>query len=209
MVAVINDDKERQAYLERRREYYKRNKDRIRAQNERWNEVNIERKRAAARAYAAACRADPLFVEHAKLKAKIARAKPENKTKARAAFKEWTAKNPDYNREYIRRRAGRDPAKHLFWLAKQRAARRGVPFTIMYEDVVIPTHCPVLGLELRLGHERGRADHAPSIDRKIPHLGYVKGNIEVISMRANWLKGNGTADELRRVAAYAARCEDN
>ena len=194
---------------EKRRAYYRANKERVKAQNDRWKEKNIGRVREQQRSYMATRRADPLFAEHAKLKAKISRAKPENKAKAREAFKAWAEKNPDYNRQYLRRRAGLDPVKYLWWAAKRRAEQRGILFSITLADVVVPTHCPVLGIELSFGQGRGRANNAPSIDRKIPHLGYAPGNVEVISMRANWLKGNGTADELRRVAAYAARCEDN
>jgi hypothetical protein len=36
----------------------------------------------------------------------------------------------------------------------------------------------------------------------VPSLGYVPGNIRVISMRANRIKTDATADELRAVLRY-------
>lgn len=88
--------------------------------------------------------------------------------------------------------------------AKRRAQRDGVPFNLSVEDVVIPTHCPVLGLLLTKG--RGRAKAAsPSLDRIVPALGYVPGNIAVISNRANTIKNDATAIELFSVAKYVAQ----
>ena len=44
-----------------------------------------------------------------------------------------------------------------------------------------------------------------SLDRADNSRGYVKGNVVVISWRANDLKSNGSADELEAVAAYSRR----
>ena len=62
--------------------------------------------------------------------------------------------------------------------------------------------CPVLGIPLVIG-EGACSDNSPSIDRIIPELGYVKGNIKVISRRANRIKNDATPDELFKVWQYA------
>jgi hypothetical protein len=66
------------------------------------------------------------------------------------------------------------------------------------EDIPdIPTHCPVftwIALEYRVGE--GRRDNSPSLDRIDNTKGYVKGNVRVISWRANNLKGNAIDQEL-------------
>lgn len=195
--------------LEKRRAYYQANRERVRAWNNRWKEKNKGWVRAQAREYAAQRRTDPLVQEYQKLKSKEYWADPEKRKARQAALKQWHLDHPEYNRTYIRRRIGKDPLKYMLALAKKRAAEKGVPFSIEYSDLVMPTHCPVLGMKLEAETARGRNNASPSLDRKIPHFGYVQGNVEIISMRANWLKSNGTADELRKVAAYAARCEDN
>jgi hypothetical protein len=45
-------------------------------------------------------------------------------------------------------------------------------------------------------------DSSPSLDRIDNSKGYVKGNVAVISFRANTLKNNATADELRAIANF-------
>lgn len=63
---------------------------------------------------------------------------------------------------------------------------------------MIPELCPVFGVKL----VHGDLDWTPSIDRVDATCGYVKGNIAIISNKANRLKNNATADELRTVAAW-------
>ncbi len=75
-----------------------------------------------------------------------------------------------------------------------------MPFGITEADVraVFPADgkCPVLGIPL------GSGAAAPSLDRLIPTWGYQKGNIAVISNRANKLKNDGTAREHAAVAEW-------
>ena len=47
--------------------------------------------------------------------------------------------------------------------------------------------------------------NSPSLDRIRPQLGYVAGNVRVISNRANHLKSNGTISEFEAVLAYMKR----
>jgi hypothetical protein len=69
-----------------------------------------------------------------------------------------------------------------------------------------PTHCPVLGLELDYRRQRnsnkGPIPNSPSFDRVNPALGYIPGNVIIVSHKANVIKSNATVDELERVAAY-------
>ncbi len=87
---------------------------------------------------------------------------------------------------------------------KYRARQRGIPFDLTKDDIVIPKTCPVLGIELRQlliedEPQKGYHPNAPSLDRIIPELGYVKGNVRVISARANLLKNDATISELELV----------
>ena len=79
--------------------------------------------------------------------------------------------------------------------AKARAKKKSLPFDLTIEDIVIPTHCPLLDIPLVLDNVIF-ADDSPSLDRLIPHLGYIKSNIQVISVRANTIKNNASLDEL-------------
>jgi hypothetical protein len=112
------------------------------------------------------------------------RAYNENKPKARELAK-------------IRSRKLRlnNPVNNMISLAKTRAKKRGLPFNLEVSDVVIPDYCSILNVVLKVGTERVESN-SPSLDRIIPSLGYVKGNVQVISHKANTMKSNATITEL-------------
>jgi hypothetical protein len=94
-----------------------------------------------------------------------------------------------------------DPRKNMWYRARSRAKAFDVPFTITVEDIYIPKFCPILGIELKLGIMYN-TENSPTLDRVIPELGYVPGNIGVISFRANRLKSSATVEELEAMIKY-------
>lgn len=88
--------------------------------------------------------------------------------------------------------------------AKKRAKKKKLEFNISISDLSIPTHCPVLGLELAIS-VGVRQENSPSLDRIDPLLGYVRGNVRIISWRANRIKNDGSCWELMRVAIDAQK----
>jgi hypothetical protein len=107
-----------------------------------------------------------------------------------------------YQRTYAYTRRRAVPANKMWSGAKERARLEGLPFTITKEDVVVPEVCPVLGITLVVG-TGAIHDASPTLDRRIPGLGYVSGNVAVISFLANRIKTNATAEQIRRVADWA------
>lgn len=93
--------------------------------------------------------------------------------------------------------------EHLWKLAAARARRAGVLFDITPDDIVVPELCPVLKVPLNTA-ARGRGCHhdSPSLDRIVPELGYIPGNVRVISGRSNILKRDASLEELEAVVAY-------
>ena len=91
--------------------------------------------------------------------------------------------------------------KDLIRWAKRRAKKNNILFTIEPEDIEIPLICPVLGIALFKG-EGLPCDNSPTLDRIVPELGYVPGNIIVISNRANRIKSNATWRELRLLVDF-------
>lgn len=77
----------------------------------------------------------------------------------------------------------------LYNAAKSRAKAKNREFSIELEDIVIPLRCPVLDIPMK----------SPSLDRIDSSKGYVKGNVRVISKRANTLKNDATIKELTLV----------
>lgn len=92
----------------------------------------------------------------------------------------------------------------MFYNAKARAGKAGLPFTITIDDLTIPSHCPILGIPIFPVKGRGGGDNSPSLDRIRNELGYVRGNVIVISNRANRLKSDATIKELRDIASFYA-----
>ena len=102
-----------------------------------------------------------------------------------------------YLLENDRKRRQDNPEYFLWKAAKRRAKTKGLDFDIEVSDIIIPQLCPLLNIPII--HQTGkgcRSPHSPSLDRIKNHLGYVKGNILVVSWRANFLKSDGTIEEL-------------
>lgn len=110
--------------------------------------------------------------------------------------------NAAYMRVYMRERRLRKPAKTLLDRARMRAQRRGVRFSLELQHIVIPSTCPALGIPLELGETRSA--NSPSLDRIVPRMGYVPGNVRVISDKANRLKGDRSLAELRKFADHGS-----
>lgn len=85
--------------------------------------------------------------------------------------------------------------------AKARAKNAGVPFSLTLEDIHIPEKCPVFGTPLKPNKGKLGPD-SPSIDRLIPELGYVPGNVKVISYRANRIKQDASLEELETLVEW-------
>jgi len=145
--------------------------------------------------------------------------KDEAERRARAAYcKQWREKNRERhnaqrveycarNREKIRARHREwhrlFPERKMFNQAKTRAKYRGLAFEIDLSDLLpLPDKCPVLGIPLRKGV--GSNDpNSYSLDRIDNSKGYVRGNVIVMSRRANVLKRDATIEELRALALWA------
>lgn len=96
------------------------------------------------------------------------------------------------------------------WLVslRSRAKKNNLPFNLTQEDLVFPPFCPILGIPM-YHNDRIPTDNSPSVDRIIPKLGYVKGNVQVISHRANKIKHNATYRELLAVGEYVKNLVEN
>jgi hypothetical protein len=86
--------------------------------------------------------------------------------------------------------------KQLWISAKGNSKRKGKEFTIDIEDIKIPELCPFLGIPLTCIRGQGHLPTNASIDRIDSTKGYIKGNIQVISRKANLMKNNATKEQL-------------
>jgi hypothetical protein len=123
---------------------------------------------------------------------------------SRNDFSYWdTIKNPNL----VRKQAQKNkfvpyPTKEqiIFYRAKMNARKRGWEFDLELSDIVVPTHCCYLGVELLYDRKDHRSQCYFSVDRIDSSKGYIKGNIQVISKLANTMKNNATEEQLLNFA---------
>lgn len=106
-------------------------------------------------------------------------------------------------------KAGRttDPCRRMYRAKRYRAKKDGIEFTIPFEEIVFPTHCPVLGVPLEYSDGDGPPVarlNSPSFDRIDPEKGYVSGNVLIVSMLANQIKSCGTPLQILQVGHFYA-----
>lgn len=105
---------------------------------------------------------------------------------------------------YHRRKS--DPDNIIYFIlrhAKLRANKKGIPFNLLPEDIILPTHCPILGVPLSKNGRR----YGYSLDKIDPNGGYVKENIWVISQLANAMKWDSTPKERLAFANWVLSLE--
>lgn len=93
--------------------------------------------------------------------------------------------------------------RRMYNRTRARAKRKGIEFTLELSDIVFPELCPVFKMPFIYGD----TDWTYSIDRRDNSKGYIKGNIVIMSNRANRIKNNATIGELEQVISYLRTCE--
>lgn len=91
--------------------------------------------------------------------------------------------------------------------SKCRAKEAGIDHNIDldYLREILPPRCPYLNVEFKWevkinsGHN-SPDPHSPSIDRIDSSKGYIKGNVAIVSHRANAIKNNASETELLDIA---------
>jgi hypothetical protein len=83
--------------------------------------------------------------------------------------------------------------------ARRNAKARNLIFNLEISDFSeIPSICPVLKIPI-FPNEKGRSDNSPSLDRINNKLGYIKGNVRIISYKANRLKSDMSIEECKLI----------
>lgn len=124
--------------------------------------------------------------------------KPTKEPKApRETKKRWLTDG--CRRERTRKQAESD----MYQGAKCRAKAKGLAFNLELSDVSIPNVCPVFGMELVWQGKPSK--NSPTLDRLVPELGYVKGNVAVISLQANRMKSDANAEEVLKLYSWMER----
>ena len=94
--------------------------------------------------------------------------------------------------------------KQIITRLKSSAKKRGIEFDLTTEDldyIGIPISCPIMGIPLKWNKGKPR-DNSYSFDRIDSSRGYVRDNIQIISMKANRAKNDLTSEELKKFSQY-------
>lgn len=142
----------------------------------------------------------------------------KNKEKAQQHRKSYYEKNADVckeksravyhtdltlSREKLNKRRVNVPWKIMCSSAKGRSNKQGLEFSLTPEYIksIWPENncCPVFGTKFTKANIGDSRDASPSLDRIVPSLGYVEGNVIVVSLLANRMKNNGSLQQLKRL----------
>ena len=84
--------------------------------------------------------------------------------------------------------------------ARARSKKSGCECSITVEDImdVVVDRCPLLDIPLNYNNTKPTAE-SPTLDRKIPSLGYTKHNIAIISQRANRIKNDASIEDIEKL----------
>jgi hypothetical protein len=137
-----------------------------------------------------------------------------NKDKILTNVKAYRQRNRDrylqYQTQYNQKKRGeinrnykeRNPIRYLLSRAKSRVRKTGIEFNLVENDLQMPARCPYFGTPLSF---LGPLANRPSLDRINNKIGYVLGNVEIISLKANRLKRDMTLDEMISLGRHAAK----
>lgn len=111
--------------------------------------------------------------------------------------KKWRALNSESYKKSCSSWRTRKPKSAMITSVKSRAKKFNIPFNVTEQDFEIPEYCPILGLKLKEVQIGKLSRNSPSMDKIIPELGYIRGNVRVISHLANTMKQDASLEELK------------
>jgi hypothetical protein len=128
---------------------------------------------------------------------------PENRERNNAYMKEYNAR-PEIKERYKKQNKNKNAsALGRFSDAKRRSKEKNLEFniTLEYLESIYPDDSLCLLLNIPLDWDSpNKHPSTPSLDRIDNSKGYIKGNVQWVSWRANQLMNDATPDELLMVA---------
>lgn len=129
--------------------------------------------------------------------------KDNNKEHIKNYHKQYAKNN--YSTENRRKKYRENVESELLNHARNRAKQKKLEFNLEKCDIIIPDVCPVFGTKISFNNKHS----VPTLDRIDNNKGYIKGNIQVISAKANRLKNNGTIEDFLKIITYMERFKDD
>lgn len=124
--------------------------------------------------------------------------------------REWYKNNKDLHKKQMEKYKDKIPLwkkksylkipnkKRLLNYARQRSKFKNIDFNLIENDIIIPEFCPILGIPL-IERSSKKDGNSASVDRIDNTKGYIKGNIAIISYKANRMKSDFTFEEIEKL----------
>lgn len=98
----------------------------------------------------------------------------------------------------------KDPFVTLARSKKSECKKKGIDYNLDadYLRSLWTGICPLTNQEITIGNSGMGSSKSGHLDRTIPELGYVKGNVAYISGRMNRIKYDATLEELKLIVKY-------
>jgi hypothetical protein len=148
------------------------------------------------------------------IKREVKKRSQANPSPSRTRAKEWAKKNPERKKaaskaSYHKKRE--DPITRMLKGAKSRAYADKREFNIDASDLILPNRCPYLGIEFEQRDSNGKLilQTCYSIDRIDSSKGYIKGNVQILSVKANRMKSDATISDMIVFATNILRIYKN
>lgn len=121
------------------------------------------------------------------------------------AYKEYQKEYYKKNKERILTNKKDNKLRNTLRHLRRRSQEKGLDCDIdmKYLESILVDVCPILGV--KFSSENRTNDNSMTLDRIDPNKGYIKGNVQFISHKANRMKSNATPDELVKFAEYIQR----
>lgn len=116
-------------------------------------------------------------------------------------YKNWFEINTKQSPVYFKKNSVRDNVR-------SRKKKHKIDYNLSNDDFIIPEFCSVLGIKLFPG-KLHQTDNSPTMDRIDNSKGYIKGNVRIISHKANRLKGIATYEEYQKIYEFYSNLAKN
>jgi archaellum component FlaC len=125
-----------------------------------------------------------------------------NPDKVKAYHHKYYIKNKDKFKNRLYKWRENNHEKAILIRARQRARKKELEFNLEAVDIVIPSKCPILDIEIVRNKKGNLKTNSPSLDRIDNTKGYIKSNVMVISNKANTMKNDASPEELIKFAKW-------
>jgi hypothetical protein len=118
------------------------------------------------------------------------------------AYKEYQKAYYKKNKERILQKKKEDKFNYILNHSKKRAKEKGLEHTIdrEYLESIYTDTCPIFNVKFIYSNKLN--DWSMTLDRIDPTKGYIKGNVQFLSSKANRMKSNATHEEIIKFCEY-------